>query len=240
MATSSNPIAALRRPAAALAVVALALLAPAPAAFASVGVGSGAAGPSLRVDAKGNAEISYTQGGAPETVLVPVTGAVIYGGQLTGPDVSKAATRPKLPFLKVLRSGPNGWFYALQTWPARIGPAELRFSRWQGEPDQADVHGDAGARRHRSRGQGHLRRQADPDDVEGARRARDRASTSTSTSRSAASGRLLGGVVGHAATGRTGGSSTAGRPGTCFRASVAGPNIGAVYAPDVVVQIPPP
>ena len=92
MTTSSNPIAALRRPAATLAVLALALLAPAPAAFASVGVGSGAAGPSLRVDAKGNAEVSYKQGGVPRTVLVPVTGAVIYGGTLKGPDVSKAAT----------------------------------------------------------------------------------------------------------------------------------------------------
>jgi hypothetical protein len=31
-----------------------------------------------------------------------------------------------------------------------------------------------------------------------------------------------------------------GRSGDGFRASVAGPNIGAVYAPDVIVQIPPP
>ena len=31
-----------------------------------------------------------------------------------------------------------------------------------------------------------------------------------------------------------------GRAGDGFRASVAGPNIGAVYAPDMVLQIPPP
>jgi len=28
--------------------------------------------------------------------------------------------------------------------------------------------------------------------------------------------------------------------GTAYRASVAGPNIGAVYAPDMILQIPPP
>jgi hypothetical protein len=31
-----------------------------------------------------------------------------------------------------------------------------------------------------------------------------------------------------------------GATGSLFRATVAGPNVGAVYAPDVVVQIPPP
>ena len=31
-----------------------------------------------------------------------------------------------------------------------------------------------------------------------------------------------------------------GQTGSLFRATVAGPNVGAVYAPDVVVQIPPP
>ena len=65
---------------------------------------------------------------------MPKSGAVLYGGKLSGPDVSKAASSPSLPFVKVLRSGPGGWMYALQTWPTRNGPAELRFSRWQGTP----------------------------------------------------------------------------------------------------------
>src|SRR4051812_9918806 len=83
---------------------ALALLTLAPSATASVGVGSNAATPVLRVDAQGNAEISYSVAGAKKTVLVPATGAVLPGGTITGADVTHAVTSPALPYVKVLRA----------------------------------------------------------------------------------------------------------------------------------------
>jgi hypothetical protein len=114
-------------------VAAILLIAAAPAA-ASVGVATNAAAPRLQVDAKGNAVITYTTGGARKSVLVPMNGQILAGGRLTGADVSKPARSPRLPYVKVLRKGPGGWFYALQTWPAASGPVELRFSRWKGNP----------------------------------------------------------------------------------------------------------
>ena len=107
MAASFSPIVCLRRIPVLLSIVVAAFALAGPA-VASVGVGSNVAAPALRVDAKGNAEISYTEGGAKKTVLVPKTGAVLYGGKLSGPDVTKAASSPSLPFVKVLRSGPGG------------------------------------------------------------------------------------------------------------------------------------
>src|SRR4051812_43434479 len=89
----------------------LAVLALAPAAHASVGVGSNAAAPSLRVDAKGNAEVSYTVDKERRTVLVPLTGELSFGGTLAGRDVSRAS-KTTLPYAKVVRSGPHGWTYA--------------------------------------------------------------------------------------------------------------------------------
>ena len=42
---------------------------------------------------------------------------------------------PGLPFARVIRRGPDGRFYALQTWRVEPGgPVELHFSRWKGAP----------------------------------------------------------------------------------------------------------
>src|SRR5262245_45295629 len=105
MATLSTSTAARRQtrhtlPPLMLAAVVLVWLAP--AAKASVGVGTNAARPSLRVDAHGNAQVSYTTGDGRKTVLVPLRGPVLLGGTLDGKHVSKPAKKPDLPYLKVL------------------------------------------------------------------------------------------------------------------------------------------
>ena len=107
-----------------------------PAAGASIGITTAPfTRPALRVDAQGNAEVSWTAGGARRTVLVPPTGRYQPGGVLSGPDVSRAATLPVLPYRVALRRTPDGRYWALQAWQtAFTGPIELRFSRWTGTP----------------------------------------------------------------------------------------------------------
>src|SRR5262245_19692271 len=233
MAKPSN----MRHLTATLAIAAFALLGLAPGALASVSVGTNAAAPVLRVDAKGNAEISYKVGGQKRTVLVPVNGAVLYGGKIAGADVSKASSAD-VPFAKVVRSGPGGWTYALQTWPSRGGPVELRFSRWKGKPTKLTL--TATQQRLGIALAGKVTYDGKPIPT---------------------TSRTPGGVVvreyvyidqqvgGHwqivgGVTIKGDGSYRrmlyGGPSGSLFRASVAGPNIGSVYAPDVIVQIPPP
>jgi hypothetical protein len=72
-------------------------------AAASTGVAVGVQRPALKVDARGNAEISWTQDGARRTLLFPPTGRVLPGGTLAGRDVSRATTAPMIPFKRVLR-----------------------------------------------------------------------------------------------------------------------------------------
>jgi len=238
MAMRTTPIAALRQMSAKLALLVLVLLALAPAAYASVGVGSGAAAPKLRVDAKGNAEISYTQDGAQKTVLVPASGTVLYGGHLAGADVSKPAKSPVLPFVKVLRSGPKGWMYALQIWPARVGAPELRFSRWQGEPTKLTF---TATQEHLGIAlQGTVTYAGKPipmvSKAPGGVVIREYVYIDQQVGKQW-------NVLGGASVAKNGTYRRVlygGQSGDGFRASVAGPNIGAVYAPDVIVQIPPP
>jgi hypothetical protein len=101
---------------------------------ASISVASSAERPALRVDARGNAEISWTASGRRRTLLVPPAGLYLPGGRLAGPDVSKHASLPRLAFARATRRvGPT--FYALQAWRVKPGgPVELHFARWQGPP----------------------------------------------------------------------------------------------------------
>ncbi len=93
--------------------------------------------PALRVDARGNAEVSWTAGGARQYLLVPARGEVFPGRRLTGRDVSRATHAVSIPFRKVLRRTPDGRYWALQAWRVEPGgPVELRFSRWRGPPTQ--------------------------------------------------------------------------------------------------------
>jgi hypothetical protein len=115
--------------------VALLAAASAGPAAGSIAVAYDAQRPALRVDSRGNAEVSWTAGGARRYLLVPPRGRVLPGGRLSGRDVSRAASAPRLPFQRVLRRTPDGRLWALQTWRARPrGPVELHFSRWRGAP----------------------------------------------------------------------------------------------------------
>ncbi len=102
------------------------------AAAGAIGIAEDAKAPSLRLDALGNGEVSWTQGGARHTLLVPKTGRVLPGGHLPGADASKPASLP-IPFKRVVRRAPDGWLWSLQRWPVVPGgPDELRIARWRG------------------------------------------------------------------------------------------------------------
>jgi hypothetical protein len=121
-----------------LAVVALLAGLLVPAAAGSTTVADNAARPSLRVDAGGNAEISWTAGGVRHTLLVPPRGRVLPGGHLAGADVSRASSSVVVPFAHIVRTGHGGWNFALEAWRVLPGgPVELRFARWRGAPTVA-------------------------------------------------------------------------------------------------------
>jgi hypothetical protein len=105
----------------------------APDAAASITVAVDAQRPALRVDAAGNAEVSWTAAGVRRFLLVPPAGRVFPGRRLEGADVSRTTMEPALPFRRVLRRTPDGRLWALQAWQVvSDGPVELRFSRWRG------------------------------------------------------------------------------------------------------------
>ena len=119
------------------ALAALLFAAPAPA---SITVGENAQRPALRVDAAGNAEVSWTTAGVRRTLLIPPRGRVLPGGRLPGRDVSRATAAVTIPFRRVLRRTPDGRWWALQAWqPQRGGAVELRFSRWRGAPTKVEL-----------------------------------------------------------------------------------------------------
>jgi hypothetical protein len=106
-------------------------------ATASITLGTNAGRPALRVDAQGNAEVSWTTGGVRRYVFVPPTGRVYPGRRLAAADVSRSSNAVTLPFRRVLRSTPDGRLWALQSWRVQPGgPVELRFSRWRGATPQ--------------------------------------------------------------------------------------------------------
>ena len=121
-------------------ILAAAALAWAGTASGAIAVAYDAQRPALRVDAAGNAEVSWTAGGARQYLLVPPTGRVFPGRRLSAPDVSRVVARPAIPFKRVLRRTPDGRLWALQTWRVKPGgPVELRFSRWRGEPPKVTL-----------------------------------------------------------------------------------------------------
>ena len=127
----------------AVAVVAAALAGP---AAASITAASNAQRPALRVDARGYAEVSWLERGERRTLLIPPAGRYLPGGRIQGPDVSRTASVPGLPFARVVRRTPDGRLWALQAWRVQAnGPVELRFARWRGAP--AAVEADVTLRR---------------------------------------------------------------------------------------------
>jgi hypothetical protein len=112
----------------------LVVAAPPGAAHGSITAATNAQDPALRVDAQGFAEVSWTEGAARKTLLIPPEGRYLPGGRLSGADVSTPTTVSGLPFAEVVRRTADGRLWALQTWRAQPGaPAELRFSRWRGK-----------------------------------------------------------------------------------------------------------
>lgn len=96
--------------------------------------------PALRVDGRGNAEVSWTAAGVRRYVFVPPTGRVYPGRRLAAADVSRSSSVVALPFRRVLRRTPDGRLWALQAWRVQAGgPVELRFSRWRGEPPKMSL-----------------------------------------------------------------------------------------------------
>ena len=118
--------------------VAVAFAFSAGSAGAAILVAPNAKSPTLRVDARGNAEVSWKDSsGARKYLLIPPRGRVLPGGRLPGRDVSKATRAVAVPFKKLLRRTPDGRFWALQAWQVvKGGPIDLRFSRWRGEPTE--------------------------------------------------------------------------------------------------------
>ena len=219
-------------------VSALAALALAPPGAASVGIGTNAAQPGLRVDAGGNAEVSWASGGARKTLLVPASGPVLPGGQLEGADVSHEVSSPAIPFKLVLRSGPGGWYYALQTWPVRTGPVELRFSRWRGAPTKMTLETEKTSLGIALSGVATFGGKPIP--------TTSRTPGGTVQRQYVYLGSQVGGQwknLGGVAVKPDGSYRRVlfrGPFGNLFRAGVAGPNIGSTYAPDALALAPRP
>jgi hypothetical protein len=115
------------------AVLLAAVLVAVPATRASVFIASDAGAPRLAVDARGSAQVTWTQGGARQSVIVPAKGQLFHGGSLSGPDVSRPAPGVRVPLAVVVRRGPGATLYALQRWqPQPNGPVELHLARWTG------------------------------------------------------------------------------------------------------------
>ena len=209
----------------------VAALAAAQSSTAAITVGTNAAAPALRVDATGNAEVSWTSGDHRTTLVVPVTGRPQPGGALASDDVSRALRGTHLPFQSVLRTGPGGWYYALQEWRLEPGgPVALRFSRWRGVPTEVSLKAAASALHVRLTGRTTLDEKPVPSMQRG----------------HVFLDSLIGGTwkrVGRVALTKAGSYRrlvTKPDLGDAYRVTFPGPNVGATYAPDAssVVDAP--
>jgi len=111
-------------------------------AQASIKIAGSAHDPSLRVNARGFATISWTtDGGARRSAVVAPGGRTTYGKRASGRDITKPNDEVSIPMLVELRRGPSGRYYALQSWRRlKGGPVELRFSRWFNAPTKLPIH----------------------------------------------------------------------------------------------------
>jgi hypothetical protein len=111
----------------------LVALAVVPAAGSSIGVGNDAKRPTLAVDSRGFAQVTWTEAGVKQSVIIPPKGQLTHGGSLSGPDVSRPAAGVHIPLALTVRRGPGGILYALQQWQVTPGgPVGLHFARWTG------------------------------------------------------------------------------------------------------------
>jgi hypothetical protein len=102
---------------------------------ASVGVGSGAREVKLSVDAAGDALVSWREDGQAQSVLLSAGGSLSHAMLLPGPDRSKPAALTGLADAAALRRTPDGRLWALQQVQLGAGaPVELELARWRGRP----------------------------------------------------------------------------------------------------------
>src|SRR3954447_11925905 len=114
-----------------LPVATVALLGPAHAG-ASVWLANDATRLALKVDAKGAAEVDWSDAHGRHTMLIPPTGRLQPTGKLSGRDVSRSA-HFGLPNERLARRTSGGTQWALQAWaPKPGGPIELHLARWRG------------------------------------------------------------------------------------------------------------
>jgi hypothetical protein len=201
-------------------------------ASASTTLGTNAQRPALRVDASGNAEVSWTAGGVRRYVFVPPTGRVYPGRRLTAADVSRANNAVALPFRRVLRRTPDGRLWALQTWRTQPGgPVELRFSRWRGAPPKITVTSESRFDGERITGRATFAGRPVPlfSPTPEGKRIRSYAYVDRGTT--SGWSRIAG--VATRADGTFRLFIPAGKLGARYRALLPGPNIGTTLAPDV-------
>lgn len=117
-----------------------AALACATAAAGSIDVTVKGSQPALKVDARGAAEVSWTEGGVRKTLLVPPSGPYLPGGRILSADVSAPASKAGIAQAVVVRKTPDGRLWALQRTPLRPdGSTALRLARWKGDPTKLEA-----------------------------------------------------------------------------------------------------
>jgi hypothetical protein len=209
-----------------------------PAAGASIFAANDAGGLRLAVDSRGSALITFTHGGAKQSVIVPPKGQLFHGGGLSGRDVSRSAPGVHLPLAAIVRRGPGGVLYALQRWHVQPGgPLELHFARWKGAPPALHLAAEAGR-------------------LTGSAAFQGRPVSGFTTTLEGKRLRIYVYLDCLRCPGTSGWSRMIGvapkadgtfavflRPewmGRRYRATVAGPNVGTTYAPDVQAEIAAP
>ncbi len=205
------------------------------AASGSIGLATNVSGVGLRVDAFGDAQITWTKAGVKHTLLVTRSGAITHGA-LVGRDVSKAAHVAGLPSAVVLRSTAGGNLWAVQlTAPGAGKPVSLDFSHWHGAPTE-------------------LKLSTDGKHLQGSVSFAGKPVTGYSSSPYGlkpkiyvfvdcfgCGGKSAWSLILGVAPSANGSFSVLLRPawkGSRYRATVVGPNRGTVYAPDAVTVIP--
>ena len=201
----------------------------------SIFVGAAAVRPTLQVDAKGTAVVTFTSHGKPDVVVVPASGQLYHGGSLSGPDVSRPTPARGLPLTLAVRRTPSGMLYALQAWQVRPGqPVELHLARWKGEATKLALETD-GTR------------------VTGTASFQGKPVTGTTFTLEGKHPRIYVYLDCFGCGGKPGWTRMIGLPpkadgsfaaflrpewvGKRYRATVAGANIGAVFAPDAQTEI---
>ena len=86
------------------------------AAGASIKIAGDVKHPALRVNAAGWATVTYWKSGSWHKAKVSPLGKITWGKAAAGADVTKKTTAVSIPFMKQLRVGPTGRYWALQAW----------------------------------------------------------------------------------------------------------------------------